>query len=114
MSITQQMREQLKQLIAAHFNSSVEVPEDFTDVTFPRTSTPTEPIIKVVFADYIIKPFKGFDFHDKFNDGVPPYNKVMYGKIIKETPGMYYFEVRSETSNDMWRGWCPKKSCTIE
>ena len=38
----------------------------------------------------------------------------MYGKIVDETKGMYKFELHSESSDKIWTGWCPKKSCTVE
>ena len=68
---------------------------------------------KIVFADYFVKPFDGFDFHDKFNNGTPPYAITMYGEILKETEKMYYVSVHSESSDKLWVGWVPKKSCTI-
>ena len=95
----------------SRFNG-VEVPDHFQDVVIPKSIT--SPItVKVVFADYYIKPFEGFDFHEKWNNGVPPFSKTMYGNIIKETEGMWYMEVHSATSTNTWRGWCPKKSCTV-
>ena len=70
--------------------------------------------IKVIFEDYFITGFPGFDFHEKFNNNIPPFDKVMYGKIIKETDRMYYFDLHTETSDKQWMGWCPNKSCTIK
>lgn len=70
--------------------------------------------IKVIFENYIIHPFNGFDFHDKFNNGKPPFDKVMYGEILRETEKMYYLRLHTETNIEKyWVGWCPKKSCTI-
>ena len=37
----------------------------------------------------------------------------MYGKIVKETEKMYYFELHSESKDNNWSGWCPKKSCRV-
>ena len=63
--------------------------------------------------DYIVKPYEGFDFHDKFNGGLPPYQKVMYGKIIKETDKMYQLVARTADGFKIWAGWVPKKSMRI-
>ena len=68
---------------------------------------------KIVFEDYFITGFPGFDFHDKYNNGVAPFAKVMYGEILKETEKMYYVSVHSDSSDKRWVGWVPKKSCTV-
>lgn len=113
------LQQQLQMLTTVPFkvdgNLSSVMPDEFNEIVFARESSSDISIneIKVVFEDYIIKPFEGFDFHDKWNNGVPPYSKIMYGTITKETQGMYYFEVHTETSNKMWSGWCPKKSCSV-
>ena len=70
-------------------------------------------MVKVIFANYIVNPYNGFDFHEKFNNGIPPYSTTMYGTIDKETEKMLYFSGHSDSDNKMWHGWCPKKSCTI-
>ena len=88
------------------------MPDYFKEVVFPRNEQKTF-TVKVVFVDYFIAPFKGFDFHEKWNNGVPPYSMIMYGNILKETNGMYYMELHSASNTDVWRGWCPKKCCTI-
>lgn len=82
-------------------------------IVFSRSTAKDNIAIKVVFEDYIVHPFEGFDFHAKWNNNIPPYNKIMYGKISKETEKMYYFEVQSDTSDRAWCGWCPKKSCHV-
>lgn len=68
---------------------------------------------KVVFEDYFITGFPGFNFHDKYNNGVAPPSRVMYGDIIKETEKMYQVRVHTSSSDKSWTGWVPKKSCTI-
>lgn len=114
------VKEQLQKLIAFHFNTdnhnSVKgFNEPFTEIIFSKKkSSQSLDEIRVTFEDYIIKPFDGFDFHDKWNNGQPPYAKVMYGKIVGETKGMYKLSVHSETSTKFWIGWCPKKSCKIK
>lgn len=81
-------------------------------ITFFRTSSSgTE--LKVIFEDYIVHPFEGFTFHEQWNNGIPPCERVMFGKKTKETKGMYYFELVSDSSDKKWSGWCPKKSCKI-
>ncbi len=73
----------------------------------------TDDKVKVVFESYFITGFPGFDFHDKFNNGIAPFEKVMYGKILKETDKMYYFDLHSISGDKKWVGWSPKKSCTV-
>ena len=108
--------EQLNMLKTLEFQvdgeSLKDFPESFSEVTFFKSdknlSDCSEKIFK--FEDYIIKPYNGFDYHDKFNKGVPPPEKVMQGCIIKETEKMYYLRLHSTFSNKTWEGWCPKKS----
>lgn len=92
--------------------NGVDVPDYFKEVIIPKSAT-LPMTVKVEFADYIVKPFDGFDFHDKWNNGIPPFGKVMYGDILKETDGMWYFELHPLSNFNTWRGWCPKKSCTV-
>lgn len=111
---------QLKKLSNQRYsvnNSSNSLDEYFTEVVFNKKGNDNDGnngMVKIVFEDYIITPFNGFDFHDKWNNGVAPYSRVMYGKIVQETKGMYKFEAHSESSDKEWVGWCPKKSCTIK
>lgn len=123
-----------------------DIPESFSQITFYKignTRALAYPKIKIfIFEDYIIKPFQGFDFHDKFNKGNPPPFKVMTGEILKETDKMYYLtckaiiattkycvhclkpQVVKYLCNDcsklykniesiVWVGWIPKKSVKI-
>jgi hypothetical protein len=108
--------EQLNMLKTLEFQvdgeSLKDFPESFSEVTFFKSdknlSDCSEKIFK--FEDYIIKPYNGFDYHDKFNKGVPPPEKVMQGCIVKETEKMYYLRLHSTFNNKTWEGWCPKKS----
>lgn len=112
------LKEQLKKLTTAHFEvdgkTEKDFPESFSEVLFFKKSKIDANMLKVIFEDYIIDPFPGFDFHSKWNNNIKPYSKIMYGKIVDETKGMYKFELHSESSDKIWIGWCPKKSCTIE
>lgn len=111
------LKTQLMKLETAHFKIDNKeekgFSEPFSEIVFYKKNN-KESIIKVTFENYIINPFPGFDFHDKWNNGIKPYSKVMYGKIVNETKGMYKFELHSEYDNKVWSGWCPKKSCFIE
>lgn len=71
-------------------------------------------IFRVIFADYIIKPFEGFDFHTKFNNNIAPPENIMYGEIIQTTEKMYKFKLKTSDGSKHWEGWCPKKSCRLE
>lgn len=83
-------------------------------VTFYRNENTSEnSVVKVVFQDYFITGFPGFDFHTKYNNNIAPYEKVMYGKILEEKSNMYKFELHNEACTKQWTGWCPKKSCTV-
>lgn len=90
------------------------IPNSFSEIVFKKQVTAKSDFeIKVTFADYIVKPFEGFDFHEKFNNGTPPPCKKMFGKIIKETEKMYKFDLQTETGSNKWCGWCPKKSVEV-
>lgn len=96
--------------------SRSDIPDKFDEIVFSKETFDNgnkDDTVRVEFENYIIFPFEGFDFHDKFNRGIPPYAKVMYGKILRETEKMYYFDLCSETSDKHWVGWCPKKSCKV-
>jgi hypothetical protein len=86
--------------------------EPFSEVVFNKVSV-SKDSIKVIFEDYFINPYPGFDFHERFHNKTPPYAQIMYGKIEKETDKMYYFKVHSDVSSRIWEGYCPKKSCKV-
>lgn len=88
-------------------------PEDFKNIVFYKNSSSNGDKVKVIFMDYIIKPFEGFDFHEKWNNNVPPPSKEMYGEIVEEREKMYKFRLHPSTSSTIWEGWCPKKSCIV-
>ena len=116
--MSQKVLEQIKKLSNLEYtldNGSIDLDQYFSEITFKKRNADKQAVdsIRVVFEDYIIKPFDGFDLHEKWNNGVAPYSKIMYGKIIKETAGMYMFTLHSEFSDKTWTGWCPKKSCEI-
>lgn len=125
-------------------NSSM-IPSSFDHIIFKHSSSSLKDFEDrvIIFEDYIIKPFEGFDFHNKFNNGTPPPFKYMKGKVVKETEKMYYLDVKAnvfksnfcnhclkkgtfdylcdncsklykDVCNVTWKGWCPKKSCTIK
>lgn len=89
------------------------VKEDGSVVFFSGEAKKEDIEVKIVFEDYFVTGFPGFDFHEKYNNGVYPYSKVMYGKVLKETEKMFYLRAHQEISERVWEGWCPKKSCTI-
>lgn len=97
--------------------STSHVEDDFTTVVFKDVNgakmTETKVAeIRVIFEDYIIHPYAGFDFHTKFNNNVAPPNKSMHGTILKETEKMLYMNL-TDDNGKVWIGWCPKKSCHI-
>ena len=89
------------------------VPETTDAVVFEGKEAPAEKEVRVTFEDYFIHPYKGFDFHIAQNQTPPP-EKVMYGKITRETEKMYVFSLHPEDSLEIWEGKCPKKSCRVE
>ena len=111
------LKTQLMKLKDAHFKVDGKYensfPDTFSEIIFYKKDN-NQRYIKVTFENYIINPFEGFDFHDKWNNGIKPYSKIMYGKVVDETKGMYKFELHSESNDKLWLGWCPKKSCRIE
>lgn len=97
---------------------SKDFPEFFNEVIFKKNIADIKLYDtsekQIVFKDYFIHPFEGFDFHQKFNKGAePPTDAVMYGTILKETDKMFYLKVHTFDAKKFWEGWCPKKSCTI-
>ena len=122
---------------------STEIPDDFDSIIFYKTgNSPTMQEKQIIFKDYMVKPFTGFDFNVKFNKGINPPLLVMFGEVIKESDKMYYIKVHAKemlttacthcftpgTVNLLcdnckqlfkdintihWEGWVPKKSCTI-
>lgn len=51
-------------------------------------------VLLFTFEDYLIKPFSGFDFHEKFNRGINIPLKVMQGKIIRTVGKMFYIKAK--------------------
>lgn len=113
--MTKTKEEQLKKLSSFPHNicGGDDLLGDFDSVVFFKRQRKTG-VVRVTFEEYILRPFDGFDLHDKFNDGIAPKHKIMYGKIISETNGMYRLKVASDDGSEVWTGWCPKKSVTIE
>ncbi len=97
-------------------NSCSAIPDNFHTITFFKGKAELDSSKEektFVFENYIVKPFEGFDFHDKFNKGIAPFDKVMYGFIIRETEKMYLLRLRNGLGNKVWEGFCPKKSVKI-
>ncbi|WP_300924666.1 hypothetical protein [uncultured Clostridium sp.] len=57
-------------------------------------SNKQEDLLLFTFEDYLIKPFNGFDFHEKFNRGINIPLKVMQGRILRTVGKMYYIKVK--------------------
>lgn len=115
------IKEQLNMLKTLEFQvdgkPSKEFPEFFNEVVFMKNTTGKEVLDtsekQFVFKDYIVHPFAGFDFHDKFNKGIAPPDLVMYGCILKETEKMYYIKAHTVENSKYWEGFIPKKSVTV-
>jgi len=114
--MTKILKEQILKLLNNDYKSSTTEEqiesEQVKDIIFYKKLNNSVKKYKVIFEDYIVRPFEGFDFHDKFNHGNTPPSGVMYGIIIKETEKMYYFNLSTD-SLESWSGWCPKKSCKV-
>lgn len=125
-----------------------DVPDNFDRIVFHKVGSGNAvselpKTLIFTFEDYIIKPFNGFDFHEKFNRGIAPPFKTMEGEVIKETEKMVYLSCKSHPTTSkfcnhclkygvanylcdnckklynnidtiMWAGWCPKKSVDIK
>lgn len=94
---------------------SKDFPDSFSEVIFKKNGSQSfnSNMKNFTFADYIVTPFDGFDFHKKFNKDVPPPEKNMSGIIVKETEKMWYIDAIGKFTGKSWSGWVPKKSCTI-
>ena len=53
-------------------------------------------------------PTPTFDFHDRWNGGIPMPESIMEGYIVDETKGMVKMELESDTSS--WTGWIIKSA----
>ena len=112
------IKKQLQQLETTHRfkidgKEANHIPDEFSEIIFEKDTVSVKDTIIVTFEDYFLRPYKGFDFHQKWNNDIAPFAKKMYGNIVKETEKMYLLNVHTETSTDIWQGWCPKKSCKI-
>lgn len=66
-------------------------------------------VYSIFVKPYMTEPSTlNFDFQDKWNDGVPMPQDRMEGKVIKETRGMYYMELK--TGDMTWEGWVIKSA----
>lgn len=64
---------------------------------------------KITVKKYMTEPSTStFDFQDKWNDGKPMPLCTMQGKVIKETRGMYYMELKA--GDISWAGWVIKSA----
>lgn len=87
--------------------------ENINEIIFYKKNSINDGVT-IIFENYFVHPFEGFDFHVKYNHNIPPYSKEMVGYIEKETEKMYYFKGHALTDCKMWEGWVPKKSCTVK
>lgn len=97
--------------------TSKDIPESFSEIVFFKNDKfiSDANLEKVfVFEDYFIKPFKGFDFHEKFNNNTPPPEQAMQGFVLRETEKMFYISVHTFDGKKFWMGWVPKKSVRLE
>lgn len=64
---------------------------------------------KITVKKYMTEPATStFDFQDKWNNGKPMPQCRMEGKVIKETRGMYYMELKA--GDITWIGWVIKSA----
>lgn len=60
------------------------------------------PIYKIKVRQYMTKPASPeFDFHDKWNNGVPMPMRIMVGRKLKETRGMVQMELWGEITEEL-------------
>ena len=60
------------------------------------------PIYKIKVRQYMTKPASPeFDFHDKWNNGVPMPMRIMVGRKLKETRGMVQMELWGEITDEI-------------
>jgi hypothetical protein len=65
-----------------------------TDTVPSNNTSPDSKIYRIRVRQYMTKPSSsGFDFQDKWNNGIPMPMRVMVGKVLKETKGMYQMEL---------------------
>lgn len=66
------------------------------------TEEPVEQIYKIKVRQYMTKPASPeFDFHTKWNNGIPMPLRIMVGRKIKETPGMVKMEMWGQITEEI-------------
>ena len=60
-------------------NPSKDFPESFSEIVFFKSGKNLEDVSEKTFSfeSYIVKPYAGFDFHDKFNKGIAQANTII-------------------------------------
>ncbi|MBQ4542889.1 MAG: hypothetical protein IJA19_01835, partial [Clostridia bacterium] len=57
-----------------------------------------------------MEPTKQFNFHLRWNNGIPMPLQVMVGRKIRETSGTVYMELQSVDGSKRWSGWVVKSA----
>lgn len=112
----------MDKLIINQLNSLVDVPHSIEydnegnpiSIKFYKNTLEFDKVYRIIFQEYFVKGFDGFDFNEKWNNGVYPPDIVMYGSIIEETENMYKLKLSDNNDRNQWTGWCPKKCCKVE
>ena len=66
------------------------------------TEVETVDIFRIKVRQYMTKPpVPEFDFHTKWNNGIPMPFRIMTGKKIKETKGMIYMQLWAEMESEV-------------
>jgi hypothetical protein len=85
-------------------NKGVKIAEQGTDISTENTVQEIQgsPIYKIKVRQYMTKPATPeFDFHDKWNNGVPMPMRIMVGRKLKETRGMVQMELWGEIVDEI-------------
>ncbi len=98
-------------------NQAIRIDLNFTPAFEQAQETPAEPstparipadgpYYRIKVKPYMCKPAnEGFDFMEKFNDNIPMPHRIMEGRIVRETKGMYRMELHGLAKVDI-HGQC--------
>lgn len=111
-----------EQLLKCRVAEIPEVDDSVTEIIIPKKGS--KPHVENVdllcggrydieVADYIIKPYKGFDLHERWNDNRVPTDKQMDVVVDTIRGSMVLVHGKGIHDGKYWGGYLPKKSFKV-
>lgn len=80
-------------------------------IRMPSTELNDPKMYKIMVKPFMtMEPTKQFNFHLRWNNGIPMPLQVMVGRKIRETSGTVYMELQSVDGSKRWSGWVVKSA----